>query len=96
MEALLNWLLGSLGWDALKKLLSRDASGVQPLIRALKEVQDRNAELEQDRELMARLVEQRNLLHAQLTEMKRRMSELEQECASLRAAAGKRSRKTKQ
>jgi len=90
MEAFLAWLVGNLGWEGIKRMLSRGRKGDIALLRqALTDAQNRNRELGEDRALMERLVEQRNILAAKLTEAHRRIAELEDECARLRAAAKK-------
>jgi predicted RNase H-like nuclease (RuvC/YqgF family) len=89
VEAFLNWLIGSLGWDALKKLFTLGRSRDVALLRqAVEDAQHRNRLLAEDRALMERLVEQRNVLGAKLVEAQRRIAELEQQCADLRRRGG--------
>jgi len=89
VEAFLSWLIGSLGWDGLKKLFRRGkASDIKLLKQALDDAQDRSRELIKDRELMMRLVEQRNRLGAELTQARGLIAELEAEWVELRKAHG--------
>lgn len=94
MESFFAWLLQNIAWDTIKKALpkikQRDLAVFQ---RALEDAQNRIDELEQDRELLARLVEQRNRAIAELIEAKRRIKQLERELHRL--GQKKRDRKDK-
>lgn len=85
MEWLLGWLLGNLGWESLKRLLTGSgAKDARALVQALDDAQNRARELERERKLMLVLVEQRNRAMSELLEARRRIIDLEQECARLR------------
>lgn len=91
MEAFLSWLLQNVAWDTLKKALPRLKRQDLDIFRqALEDAQDRLAELEADRELLDRIVQQRNLALADLTKANRRIKELESQLAKARAKAKKR------
>ena len=85
MEAFFAWLLQNIAWDTLKQALPKTKQRDLAVFRqALEDAQNRVKELEQDRELMMRLVQQRNRVLAELTEAKRRIKVLERELRSAR------------
>lgn len=91
MEAFLSWLLQNVAWDTLKKALPQLKQRDLDIFRqALADAQDRLAELEGDREMLDRIVQQRNLALADLTKANRRVKELESQLAKARAKAKKR------
>lgn len=87
LEAFFAWLVQNIAWDTLKKALPASKGRDLMLFRqALEDAQRRILELEEDRKLLGKLVEQRNRALSQLTEANRRISELERD---LRKAAKK-------
>ena len=86
MESFFSWLLQNLAWETLKKALP-PTKQVDVVIfkRALVQAQDRLAELEQDRKLLEKLVDQRNRMHAELVSAKRQLAALEETNHELRS-----------
>ena len=85
MEAFFAWLLQNVAWDTLKKALPRIKQRDLNLFKqALADAQARLKELEQDRALLEKLVDQRNRAIAQLIEANRRIADLEVELTKLR------------
>jgi DNA-binding transcriptional regulator GbsR (MarR family) len=78
VEAFFTWLLQNLAWDALKKLLPTVGERELAIFKqALEDAQGRLKELESDRKLLAKIVQQRNRALAELTVANRRIKELE-------------------
>ena len=80
MEGFLAWLLQNVAWDTLKKALPKPKQRDLMVFRqALEDAQFRILELEQDRILLGRLVQQRNRALAELAEARREIKRLERE-----------------
>ena len=80
MEAFFAWLVQNIAWDTLKKVIPAAKQRDLAVFRqALEDAQNRIRELEEDRKLLGRLVEQRDLAIARLGEANRRIAELERD-----------------
>jgi isocitrate dehydrogenase len=85
VEAFFAWLLQNIAWDTLKKAIPKVKQRDLVIFRqALEDAQNRIAELQQDREMLHRLVQQRNRAFAELIEARRRIKELERELRKAR------------
>lgn len=83
MEAFFAWLLQNIAWDTLKQALPKIKQRELMLFRqALEDAQSRLKELEDDRKLLGKIVQQRNRALAELTEASRRLKELERELSA--------------
>ena len=79
MEVFFAWLVQNVAWETLKKSLPQVKQRELMIFRqALEDAQNRIRELEQDRLLLAKIVQQRNRALAMLTEANRRIKELEE------------------
>ena len=80
MEAFFAWLLQNVAWDTLKQALPKVKQRELMLFRqALEDAQNRLKELEDDRKLLGKIVQQRNRALAELTQANRRIKELEKQ-----------------
>ena len=78
MEAFFAWLVQNIAWDTIKTALPRIKQRELTIFRqALEDAQNRISELEQDRLLLGKIVQQRNRAIAELGEANRRIKELE-------------------
>lgn len=83
MEAFFAWLLQNIAWDTLKKALPKVRQRELMLFRqALEDAQNRLKELEEDRKLLAKIIQQRNRALAELTQANRRIRELEKQLSA--------------
>lgn len=97
MEALLIWIFQNISWEVLKKALPENKqTDLRVFRQALADAQDRNKELESDRAMLERLIEQRDVAFAELREAKRRIRDLEKECYELRLSKKRRTSINKQ
>ena len=84
-EAFFTWLLQNIAWDTLKQALPKPKQRELAMLRrALRDTQNRIDELEEDRKLLARLVEQRNRAIAEVIHAKRKIRLLEREVTRLK------------
>ena len=89
MEAFFTWLFQNIAWDTLKQALPKAKQRELALLqRALSDSQNRIDELEEERRLIVRLVEQRNRAIAEVIHTKRKVRQLERELASIKRKKG--------
>jgi DNA-binding transcriptional regulator GbsR (MarR family) len=85
LEAFFAWLLQNVAWDTLKQALPKvKQRDLKVFKQALEDAQNRLLELERDRELLGKIVEQRNRAIMQLTEANRRIKALEAQLRELK------------